>query len=152
MSHTHLPDWAREIIAYRVPATNLSLAISYIAGVYGIWQGTTIIVSERIRFQNPVYHIMDGHAPYWGIVVLLCGAAVLHGLLRRKFLIKALGLLGLSAWHAIFAIASLRATLTIAEAASTPGPVYTFVAVTLAVLVWMDEKRLTYATAKTRDR
>lgn len=136
------PNWLLELVGYRVPATTLSLSITFIAAIYGLWQGMNIVVSNPVRFQNPVYKIMDGYASLWGLAVFTFGAFILGGLVHHNFTLKAIGLLGLSAWHAIFAVYSFRAMLGIPAAASTPTPVYTFVAVTLAVLVWMDEKRL----------
>jgi hypothetical protein len=147
------PDWVGALLGYRVPATSLSLTISFVAAVYGTWQGLTIALSDPRRFKNPVYAIMDGHAPVWGAAVFACGVLILLGLVLRNFWLKAVGLLGLSAWHAIFAIYSFQAELSLPDAASTPTPVYAFVAITLAVLVWMDEKRLaTYANVNLRAR
>jgi hypothetical protein len=134
------------VAQYRVPATWLSITTTYAAGAYGIWQGIGILTSPDSRFGSPAFeHIRDAPAP-WGVSALLLGCCVLFGIIRRQFLIKAVGLAGLSLLSLGFGSLSLTAYLSNPTAAPTGPPAYYFIAVNLGILVWAKPKGRVHAT------
>jgi hypothetical protein len=135
-----MPQRILLVTHYRVPATWLSVATMYAAAGYGIWQGIGMLTSGPERFGSPAFMTIRRAPELWGLAALTFGLWVLAGLLSRQFVVKAIGLAGLSLWSLAVATMALTAYLHSPIAAPTAAPTYYFVTVNLGILVWSQQK------------
>lgn len=131
---------------YRVRATPLSVATTYAAAGYGIWQGVGILIGPPSRFGSQTFVLIRQSPEAWGLAALMLGMCVAYGLVAQHFVIKAIGLTGLSIWSLVFASTALNAYAHSPLAAPTAPPAYYFISVVLAILVWSDPKGTNSAT------
>jgi hypothetical protein len=126
---------------FRVPATILSRVTIWIAGAFGVIQGTLILASDPSRFTGPSYITLTelpGAPQTWGAVALVAGVLILLGSWGRFWRLKAVGLTLLSAWAFVFSVGIFIA-IFVANAPTTGALPYTVIGAWTAMLVLVDE-------------
>lgn len=135
-------DFWGHMLQFRIPSTPLSRATIWTAGGYAIWQGVGILIGGAHRWTGPAYSVVlqaPGAPPSWGWASLILGLVIFAGSFGHLWRVKAVGLLGLSGWSMAFATGAQAATMTVATAGTTGGPAYAYIAISTAILVWVEE-------------
>ena len=137
---------------YRVPVTPLSYGTTCAAAGFGLWQGIAIMASKPERFSSASFDGLRNYMFHFGAAAAIFGVLILAGLLTHSFVIKGLGLTGLAVWSLAFCSVTLKAFLVNLTAGPTGPPAYFFIAIVLAILVWMDERKPARAITKVLSR
>lgn len=112
---------------------------------YAIWQGMWIVAGGIERWQSPSFAVLrqvpNHPSLFWGILLVTFGTALGVASLLRLFWVKAFACIGIAIWSICFASGALVAAHHNPNMASTGGPTYIAIAVSVLVLVFVDERR-----------
>lgn len=137
MNISRVPTWA-------TPGTVAARVCIWCFVIYSLWQGVGIIVGGAGRWSGPAYTYLL-KVPYapesWGWAIIFLGMLLGAASLTESWWLKAAALVGMVTWSLGFSVGAQLATVEVATAGTTGGPVYLLVACIAATLIAPDEAR-----------
>lgn len=127
-----------------MPMTPGAMVATWIVALFAVLGGAFITLATDDHFTSPGYALVrgvPGGMDTWGDVLAAFGIVLAVGLIRRQWVVKTVGLVGVSLWALVFGVTAILTYAQVPNAGPTAPPIYLGFGLLVMCLVSYEDAR-----------